>query len=48
MSGIDIVLQQIVPGLTECSNAGYVSYKHMNNDFFHYYLGKLGVNAPMI
>ena len=42
MSGIDIVLQQIVPGLTECSNAGYVSYKHMNNEFFHYYLGKLG------
>ena len=41
MSGIDVVLHQIVPGLTECSNAGYVSYKHMNNEFFHYYLGKL-------
>lgn len=42
MSGIDVVLHQMVPGLTECSSAGYVSYKHMNNDFFHYYLGKLG------
>ncbi len=41
MSGIDVVLHQIVPGLTECSNAGYVSYKHMNNDFFNYYLAKL-------
>lgn len=41
MSGIDVVLQQIVPGLTECSNSGYVSYKHMNNKFFHYYLAKL-------
>lgn len=41
MSGIDVVLHQIVPGLTECSNAGLVSYKHMENEFFHYYLGKL-------
>lgn len=41
MSGIDVVLHQIVPGLTECSNAGYVSYEHMENEFFHYYLGKL-------
>lgn len=42
MSGIDVVLHQIVPGLTECSNTGPVSYRHMNNDFFHYYLAKLG------
>ena len=42
MSGIDVVLHQIVPGLAECSSAGYVSYRHMNNEFFHYYLGKLG------
>ena len=41
MSGIDVVLQQIVPGLTECANTGCVSYRHMNNEFFHYYLGKL-------
>ena len=42
MSGIDVVLQQIVPGLTECSNIGCVSYRHMNNEFFNYYLAKLG------
>ena len=42
MSGIDVVLHQIVPGLTECSNTGPVSYHHMNSEFFHYYLAKLG------
>jgi len=41
MSGIDVVLHQIIPGLTECSNAGRVIYRHMNQEFFHYYLGKL-------
>ena len=41
MSGIDVVLHQIVPGLTECSNAGLVSYKHMENNFYHYELAKL-------
>lgn len=48
MSGIDVVLHQIVPGLTECSNAGYVCYKHMNNNFFHYYLGKLASSMAHI
>ena len=48
MSGIDVVLQQIVPGLTECSNAGCVSYRHMNNEFFHYYLAKLGASFAHI
>ncbi|MBQ7900434.1 MAG: hypothetical protein IJ365_00540 [Clostridia bacterium] len=48
MSGIDVVLQQIVPGLTECSNIGCVSYRHMNNEFFHYYLGKLGSSLAHI
>lgn len=41
MSGIDVVLHQILPGLAECANAGRVIYHHMNNEFFHYYLGKL-------
>ena len=41
MSGIDIVLHQLVPGLTECASAGCVCYEHMEHDFFHYYLGKL-------
>lgn len=48
MSGIDVVLQQIVPGLTECSNAGHVSYKHMDNEFYHYYLGKLASSSAHI
>lgn len=48
MSGIDIVLHQIVPGLTEVSNAGSVCYDHMDNDFFHYYLGKLGSSLAHI
>lgn len=42
MSGIDVVLHQLIPGLTECANAGFVSYRHMENDFFHYVLAKLG------
>ena len=41
MAGIDVVLHQIMPGLTECSSAGFVSYKHMNSKFFNYYLAKL-------
>lgn len=48
MAGIDVVLHQIVPGLTECSNAGLVGYKHMENDFFHYYLGKLASSLAHI
>ena len=42
MSGIDVVLNQIMPGLTECRNTGHVSYRHMNYNFFNYYLAKLG------
>ena len=48
MSGIDIVLHQIVPGLTECSNSGSVCYEHMDNEFFHYYLGKLASSLAHI
>lgn len=48
MSGIDIVLHQIVPGLTECSNSGSVCYEHMENEFFHYYLGKLASSLAHI
>ena len=42
MSGIDVVLHQIMPGMTEYSTAGFVSYRHMNNNFFNYVLAKLG------
>ena len=42
MSGIDVVLHQIVPGLTECANAGFAEHVHLNSAFFQYYLAKLG------
>ena len=42
MSGIDVVLDQIIPGVKSCNNAGPVSYKHMNYNFFKYMLAKLG------
>ena len=42
MSGVDVVLHQIVPGLSRCDNTGYVVYEHMNSRFFEYYLAKLG------
>lgn len=48
MSGIDVVLHQIVPGLTQCDNAGFVGYKHMNSKFFNYYLAKLGASLGHI
>ena len=41
MSGIDVVLHQIMPGLTECKSAGPTPYYHMNYNFFNYYLAKL-------
>ncbi|MBE7012071.1 MAG: hypothetical protein E7415_05310 [Ruminococcaceae bacterium] len=48
MSGVDVVLHQIVPGLTLCDNAGFVGYKHMNSKFFNYYLAKLGASLGHI
>ena len=42
MSGVDVVLTQLVPGLSGTNNAGPVSYKHMNYNFFKYMLAKLG------
>ena len=48
MSGVDVVLHQIVPGLCECSSAGLVSYKHMNSKFFNYVLAKLGSSLAHI
>lgn len=42
MSGIDVVLTQLVPGMKDCDNAGPVSYRHMNYNFFKFMLAKLG------
>ena len=48
MSGIDIVLHQIMPGLTDVSNTGFVSYREMDNKMFHYILGKLASSSAHI
>ncbi len=48
MSGIDVVLHQIVPGMTECDNAACVSYRHADATFFHYTLAKLGSSLAHI
>lgn len=48
MSGVDIVLHQILPGLTEVANTGHVSYLEMDNKLFHYIVGKLGSSAAHI
>lgn len=48
MSGVDVVLHQLVPGLIECNNAGLVSYWHMNSKFFNYVLAKLGASSAAI
>ena len=41
MSGIDVVLSQLIPGIKDCNNAGCVSYGSMNYNFFKYMLAKL-------
>ncbi|MBQ8551380.1 MAG: hypothetical protein IJ428_01045 [Clostridia bacterium] len=48
MSGVDVVLQQLIPGLTETTNTGSVSYKEMDNKLNHYILGKLASSAAHI
>ncbi len=48
MAGIDVVLCQILPGLTACNNALPASYRHANAAFFHYVLAKLGASLAHI
>ena len=45
MSGVDVVLHQILPGLTEVSSTGFTSYKVMDNKLYHYVLAKLASSA---
>lgn len=45
MAGVDVVLHQIIPGLTEVSSTGSVSYWEMDNKLNHYILAKLGSSA---
>ena len=42
MAGIDVVLCQVVPGMTDYGNAVSCSYKEADPDFFHFTLAKLG------
>ena len=48
MSGADVVLHQLLPGLTDVSNTGQVSYREMDHKLFHYVLGKLCSSAAHI
>ena len=48
MSGVDIVLHQLMPGLTEVSSAGSTSYREMDNKLYHYVLGKLASSSAHI
>ena len=45
MAGVDVVLHQIIPGLTEISNTGSVSYMQMENKLYHYILAKMASSA---
>lgn len=44
MSGIDNVLHQLIPGMTQCSHRACSTFRHGNNEFYHYYLAKLGAS----
>lgn len=48
MSGIDLVMHQIVPGLTECSGKLFAFFDQVNNNFFHYYLAKMASSMAHI
>ncbi|MBP3336788.1 MAG: hypothetical protein J6L59_00100 [Clostridia bacterium] len=48
MSGIDTVLHQHVPGMTECSHKALSSFGHHDNVFYTYYLAKLGASYAHI
>lgn len=48
MSGVDVVLHQLIPGLNEVTNTGYVSYKEMDEGLNHYILAKLASSAAHI
>ena len=48
MAGIDVVLGQIVPGMTETANACLCWYDTADPDFFHYSLAKMGASHSHI
>lgn len=48
MSGIDIVIQQVVPGMTQYRTAAEVVYGDIDAEFYHYILPKLGASHAHI
>lgn len=48
LSGIDVVIQQIIPGMTEYPTAAEVVYDEVDPEFHHYILGKLGASSAHI
>jgi len=48
MSGIDTVLQQHIPGMTEIKHKALTSFGHHDNVFYNYYLAKLGASFAHI
>ena len=48
MAGVDVVLHQLIPGLCEVANTGFVGYQTMDNKLNHYLLGKLASSAAHI
>lgn len=48
MAGLDIVLNQLIPGLDEGYHATFRGAETWDNEFFHYALGKLGSSLAYI
>ncbi len=48
MAGIDVVLHQILPGLTECNHAARIGQRTANSKFFNYTLAKLASSLAHI
>ncbi len=48
MAGIDVVLHQILPGLTECDHAARIGQRTANAKFFNYTLAKLASSLAHI
>lgn len=48
ISGIDVVLNQLIPGMSDYGNTGAASHDFMNNELYHFTLPKLAVSHAHI
>ena len=48
ISGIDVVLNQLIPGMSDYGNTGSASHNFMNNELYHFTLPKLAVSHAHI